>query len=212
MRLKNKRKQSLIIFTAVLLVLCCFIAYPKTTRAINFLDCPIYVSPVVTPGTGGGGTGGGGTGGVTPGLPGTPGAGATALIAKGCEYIKNPSLYDHEKEKGVTDCYGFVVTALRHSGVDPSALVNTLAGEAIKNYYNKHSDKYQIIHPVTSTKQLQPGDMLFNVDYGSHAMLYVGPGYCGCPGGVLGASIGKHAYRPKCKSWYSDMSWAVRLK
>ncbi len=182
---------------------------PCVTRAITFNSCPVYIKPIVS----GGGTGGGG-GGTTPDPGGgsnvPSGQGAQALIEKACYYMKNPSKYRQDMEKTFTDCYGFVVTVVRHSGVDPKAAVSPRAKEAIKSYYSKHADKYAIIHPVTGTKQLKPGDMLFNVDYGSHASLYVGPGYCGCRSGVISASLGDHG--PQCSSWYGKMSWAVRVK
>lgn len=159
----------------------------------------------------------------------TTGNGATtSLISKACSFAQSvkaagcvdkvtcavETLYNSVRQKDFSDCYGFVVTSAIESGVIPetdiSAAVAPRASDAIASYYSKHPEKYEIIGPITSTKQLQPGDMLFNTRTGSHATIYIGDDYCDCKTNSLSASLNTHG--PQCSSWYSDMQWAVRLK
>jgi len=158
----------------------------------------------------------------------TSGGNTSSLLTKACDFVKSvrsagcedktscPSeqLYNGVRQKSFDDCYGFVVTSAIETGIipksDESEAVSPRAKDAIDQYYSKHTDKYEIIGPVTSTKDLKPGDMLFNTRNGSHASLYTANKYCGCSSNALSASLGDHG--PQCSSWYGDMEYAVRLK
>lgn len=132
------------------------------------------------------------------------------LMKTVCDYKKNTSSYKKVALKGFTDCYGLLVTALRKTKIDSSAPIWTMAYLA-PNYFSKNKSKYEVIKGVKSTKKLKPGDMLFSTKFSnSHANMYVGPGYCGCKGGVISASLGSHG--PECDPWTSKMSTVVRLK
>lgn len=78
---------------------------------------------------------------------------------------------------GMADCGGFVATVMRASGADSKY---PPGGTSIQEAYVKSSGKYDIDDEVTSTSELQPGDILI-VNAGSgagangHTVIYVGP-------------------------------------
>jgi hypothetical protein len=85
-----------------------------------------------------------------------------------------------------TDCGVFVATVMRASGVDPKYVASG-TGSQLDNVMQR-TDKYLVINSVTSSTQLQPGDILVN---SSHTYIYVGKQ----PGGfsVVEASQGNHS-------------------
>lgn len=72
---------------------------------------------------------------------------------------------------GGNSCDAFVATVMRYSGADtefPCCGANMQG-----NYMNKNSDKYQAIGHITSTKNLQAGDILWR---DGHIKIYIGDG------------------------------------
>lgn len=68
-----------------------------------------------------------------------------------------------------SDCGVFVATCVAQAGVDPSfpkRLTTTIMA-----YMRAHPEKYDMVENVTSTAQLQPGDIIVNVH---HIMIFVG--------------------------------------
>lgn len=157
----------------------------------------------------------------------TPSGTTSSMLEKACEFVTSvrdagcvdmvtcaaETLYNSVRQKQFSDCYGFVVTVAIEAGIIPedeqAAAVAPRAKDAITSYYELYPDRYEIIGPITSTKQLEPGDMLFNTRTGSHATIYVGDGYCECKSNSMSASLNSHG--PQCSGWYSDMQWGVRL-
>ncbi len=69
-----------------------------------------------------------------------------------------------------TDCGAFVATVMHASGVDPN--YPSIGTSTQLAYAESHPEKFQIINNVTSTAQIQPGDIFVNSD---HTFIYVGP-------------------------------------
>jgi len=157
---------------------------------------------------------GGISSGIVKAIPPTKAGGnAQGIIDLACKIKDDAPSYTYYKTimlKAITDCYGFVSTVVQNT-VDKDVGYSNSAYLAVSNYFEKHPEKYQIIRNVTSTSQLQPGDLLFNENAsGSHASIYVGDKGCGCSRDAVSASLNDHA--PQCSNWYSAMSTAVRLK
>ena len=69
----------------------------------------------------------------------------------------------------VTDCGGFIAVSMIASGVDPNypkVLVSTQ-----ENYVRNNPDKYQVLDGLTSTGDLQPGDILYT---DGHTTMFTG--------------------------------------
>ena len=110
----------------------------------------------------------------------------------------NPGVYDAKAAVGSgrwgDDCGIFVSTVMRASGADPDYPPSGTMAQ--QSYVKSHPDKYTIINNITSTAQLQPGDILI-INQGSgagasgHTYLYLGKQAGGYDS--ASASLGDHS-------------------
>jgi hypothetical protein len=101
-----------------------------------------------------------------------------------------------------SDCGVFVATVLVASGADPDyPKRGTLVQQP---YMDSHPEKYEKLGDVSSTSQLQAGDILIN---STHTYLYVGDQ----PGGFNAVSASLHSHVPQASSFYAGFT-AYRLK
>ncbi|MBI3624291.1 hypothetical protein HY218_01515 [Candidatus Saccharibacteria bacterium] len=106
------------------------------------------------------------------------------------EYAAALTQYNPNAPYGGADCGAFVATVMRASGADPNYPLSLTTTQA--NYVLSHPEKYDIQYEVTSTADLQPGDILiinagsyldnngqYHIGNGAgasgHTMIYVGP-------------------------------------
>lgn len=83
-----------------------------------------------------------------------------------------------DAREGGADCGGFVATVMRASGADPNYPLSGTGQQ--EKYVRAHPEKYAVVDSVSSTADLQPGDILIvNKGSGSgadgHTYIYVGP-------------------------------------
>jgi len=125
--------------------------------------------------------------------PQTPTAAYAAALKK-----YNPAVYDENAPVGSgrwgDDCGIFVSTVVRASGADPNYPQSGTMNE--ERYVKDHPEKYTIIANITSTAQLQPGDILIvNVGTGAgglgHTFIYLGKQSGGYDSAE--ASLGDHS-------------------
>lgn len=146
----------------------------------------------------------------------TSGHGYTQADAKP-NYVAAVKKYNpHTDTNPYSDCGIYTATTMRASGVDPSYAGR---GTGLQwSYVTAHPEKYRIID-VSSTADLQPGDVLFRgAGGGGHTSLYIGPQPLGDPfesAIVLSASLETpspgEGHVPQVSIWYPAMNKAARF-
>jgi hypothetical protein len=160
--------------------------------------------------------------------------GVDDLLSKAAEYVEceknfpnNTGCAKFRRDitsigKTETDCWGFVATSLKYSvdnGIKSSNVGCADPGSAGESLISRKPDLYERVPGlITSTRQLEPGDLLFKnsgnncSDGNGHAMLYVGSNFSACGSGYNAASASYGGHGPQCSNWYDSMSVAYRLK
>lgn len=160
---------------------------------------------------------------IVPPTPSLPTGNAAGLMAKACEFKNSKAEYDKARPGGLdwTDCWGFVSTSLRF-GADSDFRRTTIARFAPtaidKHDKDKHGGTKYDIFPFTSTRKLNPGDMLFitrgfssSGNRASHAGLYIGKNYCGCSGANITLQASLYSHGPKCDNMANRWDTVVRI-
>lgn len=112
------------------------------------------------------------------------------------------------------DCGGFITRVMRDSGADPNynwGPNNPREGNTIaqKAYMDANPDKYRLIDNVTSTAQLQPGDIAIN---STHTYMFTGAQTSSFKGDSAAASLNDYAPTANYAYNFSSFSWYRLVK
>jgi hypothetical protein len=105
-----------------------------------------------------------------------------------------------------SDCGVFVATVMRSSGADPKYWTRTTTEQL--SYVRSQPSKYKILGTITSTAQLQAGDILIS---DTHTYIYTGK-YTGSDSKTYTAAAASwHDHVPEADNFYADGFTGVRL-